>query len=81
MEAMKPQAAGAEAQRPMISFNENSVLMAFIMVIFTLLIITLAMFKMAGSMVALSDRLQTLENRLAQYSMHCIYANSSRAGQ
>ena len=64
-----------QQQRRLLSFNETSVLIAFILVILTLLIITMAMFKLAGSIGALSERLYTLEDRLAQYSKECQFVN------
>ena len=64
-----------QQQRRTLSFNETSVLIAFILVILTLLIITMAMFKLAGSIGALSERLYTLEDRLAQYSKECQFVN------
>ena len=64
-----------QQQRRILSFNETSVLIAFILVILTLLIITMAMFKLAGSIGALSERLYTLEDRLAQYSKECQFVN------
>ena len=64
-----------QQQRRTLSFNETSVLIAFILVILTLLIITMAMFKLAGSIGALSERLYTLEDLLAQYSKECQFAN------
>ena len=60
-------------QRRILNFNETSVLMAFILVIMTLLIITCAMFKLAGSIAALSERLYALENVLAHYSKECHF--------
>ena len=57
--------------RRILSFNETSVLMAFILVILTLSIITFAMFKLAGSIAALSERLYNLEDLLSQYSKEC----------
>merc|ERR1719270_1587776 len=65
--------------RRTLSFNETSVLIAFILVILTLLIITLAMFKLAGSIAALSERLYTMEDLLAQYSKECQFVNNVRA--
>ena len=65
-----------QQQRRTLSFNETSVLIAFILVILTLLIITMAMFKLAGSIGALSERLYTLEDRLAQYSKECQFVNA-----
>lgn len=47
-------------------FDERTILIAFILVIVTLLIITAAMFKLAGSILALSDRLINLEVLLEQ---------------
>ena len=62
-----------QQQRRILNFNETSVLMAFILVIMTLLIITCAMFKLAGSIAALSERLYALENILAHYSKQCHF--------
>ena len=64
-----------QQQRRTLSFNETSVLIAFILVILTLLIITMAMFKLAGSIGALSERLYNLEDLLAQYSKECQFVN------
>merc|ERR1712086_1078638 len=66
-----------QQQRRTLSFNETSVLIAFILVILTLLIITMAMFKLAGSIGALSERLYTLEDLLAQYSKECQFVNKN----
>ena len=66
-----------QQQRRTLSFNETSVLIAFILVILTLLIITMAMFKLAGSIGALSERLYTLEDLLAQYSKECQFINKN----
>ena len=55
------------------SFDERTILVAFILVIVTLLIITIAMFKLAGSIAALSDRLLTLEYLLERCAANqCI---------
>ena len=70
-----------QQQRRTLSFNETSVLIAFILVILTLLIITMAMFKLAGSIGALSERLYTLEDRLAQYSKECQFVNVNQGRQ
>ena len=55
-----------------LTFNENTVLMALILVILTLLIITFAMFKLAGSIASLSERLYILEDILIKNAKECV---------
>ena len=62
-----------QRNRTVYSFDERTILVAFILVIVTLLIITIAMFKLAGSIAALSDRLLTLEYLLERCATNqCI---------
>lgn len=62
---IKPKEKKSEkSQDKNLKFDETSVLVAFILVILTLLIITLAMFKLAGSIASLSERLYALEDIL-----------------
>ena len=70
----------ASQHRTVYSFDERTVLVAFILVIVTLLIITIAMFKLAGSIASLSDRLLTLEYLLQKCATNqCIaeYGNKT----
>ena len=65
---------------PVYSFDERTILVAFILVIVTLLIITIAMFKLAGSIASLSDRLLTLEyllERCATSQCLAVYGNET----
>ena len=67
-------------KRPVYSFDERTILVAFILVIVTLLIITIAMFKLAGSIALLSDRLLTLEyllERCATSQCLAVYENET----
>ncbi len=62
------------AARSRYSFNEETILVAFLLVILTLIIITFAMFKLAGSIGSLSERLYSLENLLHQHyaAIQCL---------
>ena len=63
----------APPQIPVVyAFNEKTIMIAFILILGTLLIITIAMFKLAGSIATLSERLYKLEDLLEQCaSTHC----------
>ena len=54
-----------------LTFNESTVLIAFILVIITLFVITMAMFKLAGSIHSLSERLYNLEDLLTKIPKNC----------
>ena len=74
------QSTAQRKKRPVYSFDERTILVAFILVIVTLLIITIAMFKLAGSIASLSDRLLTLEyllERCATSQCLAVYENET----
>ena len=52
--------------------GEQTMSLAFLLVILTLMIITLALFKLAGAIAALSDRLGTIEELLERYALVCL---------
>ena len=54
------------------TFDESTITIGFVMVLLTMLIITFSMFKLAGSIASLSERLYYLEQVLTKYSTHCI---------
>ena len=62
-----------QQQIPVVyAVNEKTIMIAFILILATLLIITIAMFKLAGSIATLSERLYKLEDLLEQCAnTHC----------
>ena len=54
-----------------LSFDERTVFVAFVMIIITLLVITFALIKLAASIASLSERLANLEDLLAECSNQC----------
>ena len=54
------------------TFDETTIIMSLVMVLMTVLIITIAMFKLAGSISMLADRLYRLEEVITQYTHHCL---------
>ena len=54
------------------TFDETTIIMALVMVLMTVLIITIAMFKLAGSISMLADRLYRLEEVITRYTQHCM---------
>ena len=54
------------------TFDETTIIMALVMVLMTVLIITIAMFKLAGSISMLADRLYRLEEVITQYTQNCM---------
>ena len=54
-----------------LSFDERTVFVAFVMIIITLLVITFALIKLAASIASLSERLANLEDLLSESSNQC----------
>jgi hypothetical protein len=61
--------------------GEQTMSLAFLLVILTLMIITLALFKLAGAISALSERLGTIEELLERYALVCLDPNMKYHGE
>ena len=65
-------AMNASTPKRKFTFDETTIIMALVMVLMTVLIITIAMFKLAGSISILADRLYHLEEVITKYTQHCM---------
>lgn len=58
--------------RSRLWFHEHTIMAAFLLVILTLLVITLALFKLATAIASLSERLNSLETLLEMHTLKCV---------
>ena len=70
--AMSSQNSDIRKSDSSLILGEQTLSLAFLLVILTLMIITLALFKLAGAIAALSDRLGTIEELLERYALVCL---------
>ena len=66
---------GYSKKSSILSFDERTVFVAFVMIIVTLLIITFALIKLAASIASLSERLVNLEDIISECSNQCTFDN------
>jgi hypothetical protein len=62
-------------------YGEQTLTLAFSLVILTLMVITLAMFKLASAIATLSERLGNVEELLERYALVCLDPELRQRGQ